>query len=215
MARLPPNIILPRLENSSCWKRSSDSRLSLGISVVRGVKALSCCWNAEEVERREPSMSPGLLLVWSDCGGGTPAFVGDLGDLGPFSEPHGCRIEDAVEGDTGGLQVISTVETDMFFFRSRFGGLPDEEKLKLFNNILSSGFVSVRLVPTDSNSGNRMISVWEGMAGSSGGVGARRGRVYGGGNVEGETLGTTLSGFSKVSPTEYSGFIESASSPSF
>jgi hypothetical protein len=59
--RFAPNIILPRLENSSCSKRSSDRRLSLGISVVRGMKAFSSCRNEEEMEPRDASDAEGLV----------------------------------------------------------------------------------------------------------------------------------------------------------
>ena len=124
-------------------------------------------------------------------------------------------MDDAAEGDTGGLLLASTVETEMFFFLRRFGGPEDEERLRLFPNILLSGFASVGLVPVKSSPGNSMNSVREGMAGSSGGVGARRGEVYNGGSVEGETLGTTLSGFSNVSFTACRGLTGYDTSPSF
>jgi hypothetical protein len=148
--RFPPNIRLPRLENSNCSKRSSAKRLSLGISVVRGMKAVSC-WIEEEMEPRDPSESEGLV----GRGGGIPA-VGDLGDFGPFSEPHVWRIEDAVEGDTGGF-IVS--ETKMFFFLRRLGAPDDEERLRLFPNILDSVFMSVGLVLVDMVSGGNVISV--------------------------------------------------------
>jgi hypothetical protein len=145
LARFPPNIRLPRLENSSFSKMSSAKRLSLGISMVRGMKAASC-WIEEEMEPRDGSESEGLSPVGR--GGGAPA-VGDFGDFGPLSEPHVCRIEDAVEGDTGGLHVSGT---EMFFFLRRLGGPDDDEMLRLLPNILDSAFVSVGLVQADLGS---------------------------------------------------------------
>jgi hypothetical protein len=66
-------------------------------------------------------------------------------------------MEDAVEGDTGGL--LASTETEIFFFRRRFGGPDDEERLRLFPNILLSGFVSVGLVQVDSSPGSSTMSV--------------------------------------------------------
>lgn len=138
--RFAPNMMLPRLENSNCSKRSSSAkRLSVGMSVVIGIKSMSA-GTRDEMETRDDDPR----TESADCGDGSPApaVVGDktcdLGELDDLSEPHFEGLKALFVGDTSWA-------SERVLFCSFFTGNDDRVSLEFVRNMLVLGSDPVAL----------------------------------------------------------------------
>jgi hypothetical protein len=115
---LPPNMMLPLLENETAPK--SSHRLSLGIGVVIGAKELAVAVAEDNANVKGRSRSCSLSALKRPGPGGSRGPLGDWGDLGVFGDLGEPRTGAVSPGD-------AALSESNIFFRNRFdpsGAMP-------------------------------------------------------------------------------------------